>query len=130
MPAIKNCPKCGKLYLENSRKMCPDCFAAEEEMERIVMDYVRDNHQANLKEIVEDTGVSEKIVIRMIREGRFIEHDVPISYPCSSCGAPITHGKVCKKCSSSFMEQVAQMEAAKSAVKVDRSHTLNMMKHR
>lgn len=129
MPSPKNCPQCGKLFLYNgTRKVCPDCFAKEQELERIVTDYVRETRQANVKEIVDATGVSEKIVMRMIREGHFVQSDIPISYPCDSCGKPITHGKVCRECSGKFMSQVAKMEAAKGAVRADRSHSMNMMK--
>lgn len=128
MSTVKNCPRCGKLYLEIGHKMCMDCFAEEQELEQRVMEFVRENRQVNVKDIIDGTGVPERLVIKMIREGRFVENEFPIAYPCESCGAPIFHGKVCRKCSSDFMNQVAQMEAAKSAKKVDKSHSMAMMR--
>lgn len=129
MAQIKNCVQCGRLFMYNgARKICPDCVAQEQEYERIVADFVRDNHQANVKQIVDGTGVNEKIIMRMIREGRFVASEYPISYPCESCGKMITHAKYCRDCSKNFMDQMAKMEAARSAIKTDRSHSMAMLK--
>ena len=56
MASLKNCPSCGKLYLETGRKVCPACVEAEEEMENVVRNFVRDHKKATIHEIVQGTG--------------------------------------------------------------------------
>ena len=116
MGNIKNCPRCGKLYVEVGQKMCHDCYEKELEDEKVVADFVRDNKKATVREIVEATGVNEKVVIRMIKQGRFIQSGVEIAYPCESCGKPITSGKFCKECSNNLMKEFSKFQAVKGAV--------------
>ena len=132
MASLKNCPSCGKLYLETGRKVCPACVEAEEEMENVVRNFVRDHKKATIHEIVQGTGVKERIVIRMIKAGRFIETSIKIEYPCEKCGHMITRGKLCEKCSNDLVQQVAKAaaNANRRLERSDRSHTLNMMKNR
>ena len=128
MPVPKNCPHCGKLYLEVGHKMCLDCFTVEQEMEQRVMEYVRENRQVNVKDIVDNTGVKERLVIKMIREGRFMQSEYPVAFPCESCGEPIFHGKVCRKCSEKFMDEVAKLNAANAQPQNANRHSMAMMR--
>ncbi len=116
MGNIKNCPRCGKLYVEVGQKMCHVCYEKELADEKIVADFVREHRKATLKEIVEGTGVSEKVVIRMIKQGRFIESGIEIAYPCESCGKPITSGKLCKKCSENIRKELSKFQVPKGRV--------------
>ena len=101
-------------------------------MENVVRNFVRDHNKATIQEIVQGTGVKERIVIRMIKAGRFIETGIKIKYPCEKCGHMISRGKLCEKCSNALVQQVAKATAnANSRLeRSDRSHTLNMMKNR
>lgn len=111
MGNIKNCPRCGKLYVEVGQRMCHDCYEKELEDEQVVAKFVRENRQATVQEIVEGTGVSEKVVIRMIKQGRFIQNGIEIAYPCESCGKPITSGKLCKACSDNLQKEISKFQA-------------------
>ena len=128
MNKLKNCPECGKLYLEVGQKMCPACYDIELEQEQIVHTYVRDHDKCSITQIVEDTGVKEKVVLRMLKNGRFINSGgAVITYPCEKCGAEIYTGRFCEKCSQDLLDQAAKLEAKKSAAaarRVDRSHTM------
>ena len=75
----------------------------------------------NGKEIVDDTGVKERVVLRMLKNGRFIAQGLEITYPCQSCGAPITTGKLCSKCSQDILNQAERIKATKSVKKSDHS---------
>lgn len=108
MNKISNCPSCGKIYVDTGLRMCRDCYEKEQEAETVVSSYVRENPNSTIREICEATGVKEKIVMRMLRAGRFIESGINISYPCESCGAPIKRGKLCDKCSGHIMRQVQE----------------------
>lgn len=110
---IKNCPICGKLYADMGRKMCPDCFAKEQEKEKIVIDYVREHRGAKIPEIVEETKASETLIKRLIREGRFEQIGVKMTYPCEKCGAPIVLGKLCQTCQEKAR---SELQAARTKI--------------
>lgn len=97
---LKNCSQCGKLYVENSRHLCPDCMILEEEDEHKIVEYLRDVvDRASIDEIHEATGVPIKVINRMIKQGRIITNNmVTITYPCEGCGTPITEGQYCPNC--------------------------------
>lgn len=64
------------------------------------MSYVRDNPGVSIQEAAKATGISEKIVKRMAREGMFVTQGFAtnITYPCTSCGKPISSGTYCTDC--------------------------------
>lgn len=104
---LKNCPECGKLYLENPSGLCPACYAEEEVYEHKIGDFLREFGRASVEQIHEATGVKEKIILRMLKSGRlFAEGQNLISYPCDMCRELIFEGRLCAKCSSNFAKQV------------------------
>lgn len=102
---LKNCPECGKLYIENATGMCADCYKKVEQDEMKVVEYLRERRKASLRQIHEDTGVKESLIMRMLKRGR-ITSEFVVSYPCETCGKLITKGRLCDACSSSIMEQL------------------------
>lgn len=105
---LKNCPECGKLYIESTAGMCPDCARLEQINEKKIADYAREHPDSSIADIHEATGVKESTILRMIREGRFLSL-ASISYPCESCGAPIAKGRVCEKCRKNFLLQLKKI---------------------
>lgn len=105
---LKNCPECGKLYLESIAGMCPDCALLEQIHEKKIADYAREHPNSSIAAIHTATGVKESTILRMIREGRFLSL-VSISYPCESCGAPIAKGRVCEKCRKKLLLQLEKI---------------------
>ena len=112
--ALKYCPECGKLYLENPVGICPDCQAAEEPLAEKVREFLRNSKKATIEEIHQATGVKHKTILRMIRSGR-IQSDTgaAIFFNCESCGAPISEGRFCDACSrkltGELLEKVREM---------------------
>ena len=106
---MKNCPSCGRIYvpLNAAQKLCPDCMDKLRAKEHEVIEYVRDHPKIKINELIEETGASEKMIKRMIREGRFIQTGVQMTYPCEKCGAPITQGKLCPKCAGALQRDLA-----------------------
>ncbi|WP_199884008.1 hypothetical protein [Anaerosinus massiliensis] len=109
---LGNCPECGKLYVKTAVGMCLDCYKLEEENEKIVAEYVRDHPRSSVEAIHKATGVKEKTIFRMIKNGRFMDIS-EISYPCESCGSPIYEGRLCDKCNANFLNQVKESESAR-----------------
>ncbi|SHK70569.1 hypothetical protein SAMN05216582_11356 [Selenomonas ruminantium] len=122
---IKNCPVCGKLFNDTGHGCCLDCYDKILEKEREVVNYVRDHRGAKIPEICEATGAPSGMIKKMIREGRFEQIGVKMTYPCEKCGAPILSGKICQSCEeaarSELQKQAALQTAARQMAKVDQN---------
>ena len=129
---LKNCPMCGKIFADMGTHVCRDCYAKLQKKESEVVNYVRDNPNSKIPDIVEVTGADEKMIKRMIREGRFVQVGVPITYPCKKCGAPITQGELCARCMTEMREnlqkETAKITAAKQAAKMARGQGMHSMR--
>lgn len=102
---LKNCSECGNLYVENPSGLCPNCLREEDKAEDIVAEFLRNTKQASLEEIHEATGIKTKVILRMLKRGR-ITSDTQISYPCTTCGAPIFEGRLCDRCAKNITDQI------------------------
>lgn len=102
---LANCPECGKLYLENPSKLCQDCYALQEIDEEKVVNFLREKRKSTLQEIHEATGVRHKVILQMLNRHR-ITSDITVSYPCETCGEPITEGRICGKCNKNILDQI------------------------
>ena len=111
---MKNCPSCGRIFvpMNATQRLCPDSMEKLREKEHEVVEYVRDHPKIKVNELIEATGAPESMIKRMIREGRFIQVGVRMTYPCEKCGAPITQGKLCIKCAEALKNEL-QSAAAK-----------------
>lgn len=107
---LKNCSNCGRVFVDTGLGICRDCHEKEEEQMQEVSSYVRDHPHSRVKEICEALGVKERLVMRMIREGRFVMDGMAIEYPCESCGTPITAGRFCDKCNKDLQDQLSQQQ--------------------
>lgn len=111
MGELKNCSACGKVFVKLNRNICPACMEKEEQEYEEVRKYLKDNPGASVEEITEATGVDEKKVFRWIREGR-IDADLAIrggEITCTRCGAVISFGSLCSKCSKLLTDQMQSM---------------------
>ena len=111
---MKNCPSCGRIFvpMNATQRLCPDCMEKLREKEHEIVEYVRDHPKLKVNELIGATGAPESMIKRMIREGRFIQVGVRMTYPCEKCGAPITQGKLCAKCAEELKNEL-QGAAAK-----------------
>lgn len=114
---LKNCPVCGKLHLKNALGMCSDCYQLEEKNELIIIAYVREHPNSSVEQIHRATKIPEKIILRMIRAGRFI-HIAKIFYPCENCGKLIFAHRLCQECNEQIVKQ-AQAITTSQPIKKD-----------
>lgn len=98
---LANCSECGKLYLENPHRLCPACLERQDEEEKLIAEYLRTIDKASLQEIRQATGVREKTINRMLKQGR-LYGNFTVEYPCEMCGTIITEGRVCRHCLQSL----------------------------
>ena len=107
---LDNCAECGKVYVENVARLCPECYRKQEDDAETVVEFLRDTRKATMEEIHQATGVKHKIILRLLRSGRIMGD---ISYPCDSCGDLINVGRLCNKCSKNILDQIKTEELHK-----------------
>ena len=98
---MMNCVRCGKLFepINASEKICHTCKKEEEENFQTVKEYIEENPNAIVAEIVNETGVSAKRIQKFLRDGRLeATPAMGAVLTCMSCGMPIMAGKMCMNC--------------------------------
>ncbi|MBQ9480059.1 MAG: hypothetical protein IJU71_10965, partial [Selenomonadaceae bacterium] len=91
---LRNCKTCGKVFIvRGDESLCPDCLKKEAAARNLVMDYVRDNPGVSLEKAIEETGVPDRLLKRMVLEGLFSDAKDRVvtkaSRVCAICGAPV-----------------------------------------
>lgn len=94
---FKKCVSCGRIF-DGYGLECYDCVEEHERQFNLARDYIWDNPRASMQEIVEETGVSEKLILRFLKEGRLEFDNSAGLIVCERCGAPITSGTLCRSC--------------------------------
>ncbi len=84
-----------------------------EDLEYVVVNYVRDNPKCKIHEIMEATKAPESLIRRLIDEGRFVQVGVHMAYPCKKCGKEIFAGQYCEDC---LKEMQANLQAVHGAM--------------
>ncbi|NLZ55038.1 MAG: MerR family transcriptional regulator [Thermoanaerobacteraceae bacterium] len=104
---LRNCPKCGKLFVYSHRNLCPSCLKKDEEDFDRVRAFINDNPEATIEEVSEGTDVSVKKILEYLKEGRLMlrNNNVNIILECELCGAQILTGRICEKCSGKFFKR-------------------------
>lgn len=125
IPKIRNCTKCGKIFATTgNERVCKDCVQKEKEFEESVVKYIREHPGSSIKEVMEATGATDKMMKRMMQDGIFsnatIARDENATYPCMKCGRPITNGTYCMDCLSQLRDQTRKAaEAMQIRIKED-----------
>lgn len=126
---MRNCKKCGKVFSSFGDKICPECKREEDELFTKVKDYIYDHPHASIKEIAEETQVSEDTILRYLREGRIEVADDSLStLTCEKCGKSIKSGRYCQECSTKLANQMnaaVAMSKARAEYNGPIMHTLD-----
>jgi len=105
MENLKNCKRCGKLFLKVTRQICPDCLQQEEEEFSKVKDYLDENPSSSVAKVSSETGVSQNQIKKFIREGRLLSSKYSgVSTECQRCGKEISEGKYCDSCQNDLQK--------------------------
>lgn len=113
MSELANCINCGTVFVKNIRNICRNCYEEEEKAFETVYRFLlpRKNRQATMIDIVEATGVEEKLIIKFIREKRLRTSQFPmLAYGCERCGKNITTGNICLDCSVELRGELNKYE--------------------
>ncbi len=124
-PKLRNCTKCGKVFTSiRGERLCRDCMDEAKAFEQKVVEYIRDNPGTSLKDVMEATGATDKMLKRMMQEGIFsnsVQKGEDFMYPCVGCGRPIRTGTYCTDCLSRLRDQTRKAaESMQIRIKEDR----------
>ena len=111
--SLKNCPECGKLFVQVSRNLCPGCVEQEEKEFESVADYLRTHKDTGIAETSEATGVSEERIIAFLRDGRLqTKGAMSMELQCERCGKMINTGRLCEDCTKSLLREIQSVSGA------------------
>lgn len=96
---IRNCSRCGKIYIYDGFKLCIDCRKEDEEDFLKVKHYLEEHPRSNIMKVSEATEVDTKKIIEFLKEGRLeVRSEDNLLLKCERCGKPITKGRFCDEC--------------------------------
>ncbi len=129
---VANCLKCRKIFNKIKSPICPECQKKEEELFDAVRLFIKENPNTSMEEVIEETGVTKKKIIKWIKEKKL---DLVLTgenaIRCSKCGVVISSGNICEKCSKSFIDTVNSLQSKVVVEKEKRlSHAMETAKRR
>ncbi|MGE5579862.1 MAG: MerR family transcriptional regulator [Bacillota bacterium] len=127
---IRNCRRCGRLFVFVGGPVCPDCLAKEEEQYRKVKLYIDDHPGCGVQETSDETGVPVDIVVEFLRQGLLVTGSGPEGQlVCMICRRPITKGRICPRCEAALgmgsRPKVDQGRQVSQVSQVSRMYTMD-----
>jgi len=96
---LKNCSKCGRVFAYKGVDVCNRCSFSDEDHFKRVKDYLYEHPGATVSELSEATEVSERQILRYLRENRIeIREENNALLDCQRCGRSIRSGRFCDSC--------------------------------
>jgi predicted amidophosphoribosyltransferase len=130
-PAIKMCHFCNKLFQSMGGNVCPSCMNQIDKDFLKVREYIYDAPPGvSVQDIIDNTDVPEKTVLYLLKEG-YISHRDGISggnLKCAACGATITSGRLCSKCSQAWLSDTGNADEKKEKPGDSQSKSSNSKK--
>ncbi|HHW13575.1 MAG TPA: MerR family transcriptional regulator [Firmicutes bacterium] len=103
---LRNCIRCGKVFLYVSKRVCPACQKEMDEVFEKARLYVKQNPGATAREVAEALQVDEQLIDELIREGRFDVVTEALLLSCERCGKPIRRGRLCEECAAVLNKEI------------------------
>ena len=101
--SIRQCTLCGRLFNSLGRNICPACVTRIDECFELAREYLYNHPGADILELTTETGVDDKIILMLLREGRLSLGEASAILECEKCGKHIATGRYCKQCAK-FLE--------------------------
>lgn len=115
------CRKCGGIMVFRGvgEYQCEDCRYLDYDDYGKVRNYIEDNRGATTFAIEQGTGVSQRTIRSLIREGRLeIASDSKTFLKCDVCGTQIRSGHLCPTCESNMHRSFENNQRAERNAKV------------
>lgn len=102
---LLRCRFCRKSFRGYSA-LCPECIEELDKKYIAVRNYLDKNKAANVSQVAEETGIDQKSLLYLIRDGRLSFRGEGSEIVCMKCGAPIESGKYCERCRESLVHDL------------------------
>jgi len=102
---MSNCVRCKKLFPKFKDTICESCKKKEEELFKIVKNFLDENPNSTIMKIAEETGVTHKKIMQWLRDGRLELSATNNELTCRNCGVDITSGLYCDPCHLQVIKQ-------------------------
>lgn len=109
---VRNCPRCGKIFVYTGVNLCPACRREEEELFRQVRSFLHSHPGANLEEVAQGTGIDKGLILEFIRRGRLLPLKGEGELRCEICGRPIEQGRICRECAGELTQGLVKAKPA------------------
>ena len=100
MGDIAKCSMCNRHFLSAGGKICHRCLDQIDIDFSRLRDYIdRHPNHSGIEEISEQTGVPQKTVLYLLKEGRLsVSSDSSGALLCQICHEPLSSGTICLSC--------------------------------
>lgn len=108
--ALANCARCKGIFNKVSGPVCPACIEQEEKDFKVVNDALREESNQTVEQLAEKTGVSEKMILRLIKDKRIASDTDLVGVTCGKCGAPAISlaTRLCERCAGEMSKAIGQ----------------------
>lgn len=102
MSNLRNCRRCGKLFVYTGRPICGNCIEQDEQLFKTVREYIEKHPRSTTFEVAEALDISIDKILQFLREGKLelSGDNVNMILECERCGRPIRTGRFCPECSA------------------------------
>ena len=119
MDNIIQCSICRKPFQSLGRKVCPNCLGKMDDYFIQVRDYLDDNPNASIEKVSEETEISQRVIMYLIKEGRVIMKGEGKAFDdtltCEICKIPIFEGRICETCKKNLAKAIDNTSSKKPA---------------
>ena len=123
---IRNCKRCGKLFLYAGVPICPDCLGKEDEQFRKVKHYIDEHKGAGVQETSDETGVPVDVVVEFLRQGLLATGSgADGQLVCMVCKKPITRGRLCPRCEAALGAGTNSQRQEQGRAAIARMYTMD-----
>ncbi|NCB29333.1 MAG: flagellar protein [Clostridia bacterium] len=115
---LQECEFCGLPFHSVGSNLCGKCAQRIDEDFLKARKYIyKHGDRADFASVVENTGVDEKVLRYLIRQGRVQIADEVGGAQCRICGKRVTNGALCVDCMQKFQDACGNHEPMTSADK-------------
>lgn len=94
------------MYTYGTVEHCNDCLVEFDKIITKIRDYLYEKPTSNIHTICEETGVSEKDVFYLLKEGRLVLGRKFEILKCEKCGGVISSGRYCDYCKKEIIKKL------------------------
>lgn len=110
MGTLKNCKRCGRLFVYTGNPLCSYCLEEDEKIYKKVREYIEQHPRCTVMEVSEALDVPVEKIIQFLREGKLelSKENSNMMLDCERCGRPIKTGRFCKECAEVLEKELAR----------------------